>query len=174
MNRYYSLMKNALQINCSGQAKPDTFVSMNEEIVSNMSKYYEYRTTVTIGDTNVMQNMYFLNFFKLQGIVRELWVKDCVENGLVDLANGLMLITKNAECEFKKDFFLYDEILVKFSISKIEKTNCQIRFQFINYKNNDIHAEGTQRIVFADSAHKIVPIPDNWKAAISQYLYPND
>ncbi len=45
-----------------------------------MGKTYEYRTTVTIGDTNLLQNMYFTNVFKLQGIFRELWVRDCVEN----------------------------------------------------------------------------------------------
>lgn len=42
---------------------------------------FEYKSTVTIGDTNVMKNMYFLNFFKLQGIARELWVKSAVDGG---------------------------------------------------------------------------------------------
>lgn len=136
-----------------------------------MSKYYEYQTTVTIGDTNVMQNMYFLNFFKLQGIVRELFVKDCVKNGVVDLANGLVVITKNAECEFIKDFFLYDEILVRMYFTEFEKTNCTLKFTFINPKMNDIHAEGTNRLVFADSSHKICRIPDNFKEAILQYFH---
>jgi len=140
---------------------------------NHMSKYFEYRTTVTIGDTNALQNMYFLNFFKLQGIVRELWVKECVPNGLLDLANGMILITTNAECAFKKDFFLFDEILVRFFISSIEKTNSHLKFQFINGKDQELHAEGAQRIVFANSDHKIIKMPDNWNQAASQYLHQN-
>ena len=62
-----------------------------------MAKVYEYRTTVTIGDTNLLQNMYFHNFFKLQGIARELWVKDCVKDGISDLHKGMVLITREAK-----------------------------------------------------------------------------
>ena len=47
-----------------------------------MGKIYEYRTTVTIGDTNLLQHMYFVQFFTLQGITRDLWVKECVQGGL--------------------------------------------------------------------------------------------
>jgi acyl-CoA thioesterase FadM len=70
-----------------------------------MGKTYEYRTTVTIGDTNLLQHMYFVHFFTLQGITRDLWVKEVVDGGLDSIKNGLVLITKNAQCEYKKDFF---------------------------------------------------------------------
>lgn len=138
-----------------------------------MNKVFEYKTTVTIGDTNVLQNMYFLNFFKLQGIVRELWVKNSVENGLVDLANGMILITKDARCNFKKDLFLYDDVTVKFYFTKIKKTNMRLNFQFFNSQTDELHAEGNQTVVFADKQHKIITIPDNWKDAINQYYVEN-
>ena len=134
-----------------------------------MRKIFEYKTTVTIGDTNALQNMYFLNFFKLQGIVRELWLKQHVPGGFEDLANGMILITKDANCEFKKDLYLYDEITVKFYITQIKRTNFRIKFEFYNSNSGELHAEGNQTIVFANSQHKIIAIPDNWKDAISQY-----
>lgn len=138
-----------------------------------MNKVFEYKTTVTIGDTNAMQNMYFLNFFKLQGIVRELWVKNSVENGLADLANGMILITKDARCNFKKDLFLYDDVTVKFYFTKIKKTNMRLNFQFFNSKTDELHAEGNQTVVFADNQHKVIMIPDNWKDAINTYYVEN-
>lgn len=125
---------------------------------------------VSIGDTNVMQNMYFLNFFKLQGIVRELWVKDCVEGGFEDMAKGLLLITKDAQCDFKKDFFLYDEIIVRYYFSKIGRTFAELNFEYFNGKNNELHAKGKQTIVFADQDHKVSKIPENWRGAITKYL----
>ena len=69
-----------------------------------MYKSFEYRTTVTIGDTNLFQNMYFANYFKVQGRVRELWVHECVPNAVKHLSEGLILITKSAHCDYKKDF----------------------------------------------------------------------
>jgi acyl-CoA thioesterase FadM len=134
-----------------------------------MTNKYEYKTTVTIGDTNAMQNMYFLNFFKLQGIIRELWVKDCVTDGFNDLANGMLLITKDAQCDFIKDFFLYDEIKVVCYFSQINRTNVGLVFEY--YSNTgELHAKGSQTIVFADHTHKIIKIPDNWRSATETYL----
>ncbi len=132
-------------------------------------KIYEYKSVVTIGDTNCTQNMYFLNFFKLQGIVRELWVRDCVEGGLVDLSKGLLLITRDANCKFIKDFYLYNNIIVRLQMTKIENTNTELRFRFYNADTSDLHSEGYQTIVFADSTHKLIRIPENWKAAINTY-----
>ncbi|MDH5445168.1 MAG: thioesterase family protein [Gammaproteobacteria bacterium] len=135
---------------------------------------YEYQTTVTIGDTNALQNMYFLNFFKLQGIVRELWVKDEVEGGFEDLSNGMILITKDARCNFKKNFFLYDEVVVKLYISNVGRTNMRLNFMFYNMNTGELHAEGNQTIVFANSTHRIIAIPDNWKRTIQQFSHDTD
>lgn len=132
-------------------------------------KIYEYKSVVTIGDTNCTQNMYFLNFFKLQGIVRELWVKDCVENSLVDLSNGLVLITRYASCKFLKDFYLYNNVIVRLQFTKLENTNAELRFRFINADTSELHAEGFQTIVVADNTHKPKRIPENWRNAINTY-----
>ncbi|HFD32237.1 MAG TPA: acyl-CoA thioesterase [Gammaproteobacteria bacterium] len=135
-----------------------------------MNKIFEYKSTVTIGDTNALQNMYFLNFFKLQGIVRELWVKKHVKNGFQDLASGMVLITKDARCNFIKDFFLFDEMIVKLNFTKIGKTNTRLNFEFFHAKTKELHARGSQTIVFADHQHKVIKIPDNWELAIKQYF----
>jgi len=135
-----------------------------------MSKIFEYKTTVTIGDTNALQNMYFLNFFKLQGIVRELWVKKHVKNSLRDMQNGLVLITKDARCNFYKDFYLYDDITVQLTFTKKSKTNTRLTFQFINRKTKEVHAMGAQIIVFADHNHKVIKIPEHWEEAIDLFF----
>lgn len=135
-----------------------------------MNKTFEYKTTVTIGDTNALQNMYFLNFFKLQGIVRELWVKKHVKNSLKDMQNGLVLITKDARCNFHKDFYLYDDITVTLNFTKIGRTNTRLSFEYYNSKTKELHANGSQTIVFANSQHKLTKIPDHWENAIELYF----
>jgi acyl-CoA thioesterase FadM len=135
-----------------------------------MKKIFEYKTTVTIGDTNALQNMYYLNFFKLQGIVREIFVKKHVKNSLKDMQNGLILITKDARCNFHKDFYLFDDITVKLNYSKVGKTNTRLNFEYYNTKTKELHANGSQTIVFANHQHKVVKIPDNWREAIDLFF----
>lgn len=131
---------------------------------------YEYRTKVTIGDTNLYQNMYFANFFKLQGVVREQWVHDHVTNYLHEFQSGLVLITKEASNSFIKDFYLYDKVLVSMNFVKMSKTFTDLRFRFYEESTMELRSEGRQRIVFADATHKICKIPENFKNAISDFL----
>jgi len=133
-----------------------------------MGKTYEYRTTVTIGDTNLLQHMYFVHFFTLQGITRDLWVKEVVDGGLDSIKNGLVLITKNAQCEYKKDFFLYDRVLIRMQIRNIRGASVELVFKFFNEKTMELHAEGTNEIVFARNS-RICRIPENFKNAGIEY-----
>ena len=130
---------------------------------------FEYKTIVTIGDTNVLGNMYFSNHFKIQGIVRELWMNQCVSNSMEHLSEGLILITKTAHCDYIKDFYLCDNILCYMSIGKIGRANFELNFEFVNESTSEMHALGYQKIVFADSQHKICKIPNDFLTAAKEY-----
>ncbi len=134
-----------------------------------MGKIYEYRTTVTIGDTNLLQHMYFVQFFTLQGITRDLWVKEVVQGGLESIQQGLVLITRSAQCEYKKDFFLYDRVLIQMQIRNIRGASVELVFKFYNEDTMELHAEGTNEIVFANSNHRICRIPPNFRNAGLEY-----
>jgi enediyne core biosynthesis thioesterase len=134
-----------------------------------MGKIYEYRTTVTIGDTNLLQHMYFVQFFTLQGITRDLWVKEVVKGGLDSIREGLVLITRSAQCEYKKDFFLYDKVLIQMQIRNIRGASVELFFKFYNEDTMELHAEGTNEIVFANSNHRVCRIPENFRTAGMEY-----
>jgi enediyne biosynthesis thioesterase len=134
-----------------------------------MGKFYEYRTIVTIADTNLFQHMDFGNYFVLQGIVRELWVKDTVVNGIESMMD-IFLITKTAHCDFMKDFYIFDEIVIRMQVKNIKHVSTEIVFHYHHGKTMELHAKGYQKIVFADRNHKICRIPDNFKKAGAEYL----
>ena len=135
-----------------------------------MGKTYEYRTTVTIGDTNLLQHMYFVHFFTLQGVTRDLWVKECVLGGIESIQNGLALITRSAQCEYKKDFHLYDKVLVRMQIRNLRVASAELVFKFYNEATMELHAEGTNQIVTANSKRRVVcRIPENFRNAGMEY-----
>ena len=130
---------------------------------------YEYRSLVTIGDMNIMGNMYFTNHFKIQGITRERWMNECVKNADKHLSNGLLLITKSAHCDYIKDYYLNDEVVCQMSVGRIRRTCFELYFNFLHGETADIHARGRQEIVFSDSNHNICKIPDNFLLAAKSY-----
>lgn len=134
-----------------------------------MDAVYRYESVVTIGDTNLLQNMYFLNFFKLAAVTRELWVKDAVSTAARDLKEGLVLITRDASCSFRKDYLLWDPIVVELQFVELKQTNVRARFRFRHGATDELHAEGFNTIVFADAQHRVIRIPDNWRRAIERF-----
>ena len=130
---------------------------------------FEYISVVTIGDTNLIGNMYFANHFKIQGKTRELWMNRCVKNADSHLADGLILITKSAHCDYIKGYYLNDEIVCRMTVENIRKASFKLKFEFYHGESNEIHALGWQDIVFANSSHEICRIPDDFLSAAHKY-----
>lgn len=135
-----------------------------------MGKKFEYRMIVTIADTNLFKHVDFSKFFDLQGVVRSLWVKEAVAEGPEEMIHRGYLITKSAHCDFIKDFYIYDEILVTMQTRNIKHVSVEIVFTYLNPITMEIHATGYQKIVFADNQKKICRIPANFREAANEYL----
>lgn len=135
-----------------------------------MGRVYVHKSVVTIGDTDLMQGMYFINYLKLEAVTRELWMMDCVPGYLEDLANGLVLLTRETTCRFLKGFRLNDTINVQLQFTNITRSSFELRFQHVIEGSRALHAEGFQTVVCADRDNKVTKIPENWKAAILEYF----
>lgn len=138
-----------------------------------MGEIFEYKSTVTVGDTNLLQNVYFSNYFKLQGIAREIWFHESIDDGFSSFSNGLLVVTRSAECSYYKDFFLTDKILVKLQVLEIGKASVDLLFSFYCEKTMELHAVGKQKLVFVDNNHKICRMPREFKMKASKFLIEN-
>jgi acyl-CoA thioesterase FadM len=139
-----------------------------------MGPTYNYETLVTIGATNAMQNVYFAEYFKLQGTVREMWVNGSVSNALQYFKGGLILSTKSAHCEYRKPFFVFDTILCCMHIEDLSRVSARLVFDFYNKKTMSLHAFGWQQVVFKDGNRKTCRMPDEFQAAARAILWTTD
>jgi len=127
---------------------------------------YVYKTTITFGDTDLFRSVYFLNYLKIAGIVRELWVRDCVPNFNHHLDNGLLLITRNVSCDYIKPLFVFDMIRCEMTVERLRITSAELVFSFYKEGSDDLHAVGRHKIVLADRNQKLCPMPkDIFEAA---------
>ncbi len=135
-----------------------------------MNQSFDYATTITIGDTDLMQAVYFAHFFKLQGIVRELWVLNAVENSRQLLRDGLVLITRSASCDYHRNLHLFDPVVCRMQIRNLKRASAELVFRFQHGLTGELHAEGRQRVAFMDRAGRVCRMPDEFRASALRYL----
>src|ERR1035437_5697773 len=63
-----------------------------------MEQYYEYRHVVGFEETNLVGNVYYVNYVLWQGRCREMFLLEHAPSVLDELRDGLKLFTIKAEC----------------------------------------------------------------------------
>jgi acyl-CoA thioesterase FadM len=134
-----------------------------------MNQTFDYTTTVTIGDVDSMESMYFAHFFRLQGITRELWVRQAVANSDRLLRDGLLLITRSATCNYHLHFRLFDPVVCRMQIRNVRNASSDLVFRFVHGTTGALHAEGSQTIAFADRSGRLCRIPPQFREAGLRY-----
>ena len=138
-----------------------------------MSLTFEHHVTITLGDTDHTQAVYFTHFFKLQGIVRELWVLNAVANSERHLRDGLLLLTRSASCEYHRQLKLFDPVVCRMQIRKLRQASSDLVFRFHHGVTGELHAEGLQRVAFVGSAGRLRRMPDDFRRAALAYSEPD-
>lgn len=136
-----------------------------------MKPYYAIRKWVTFGDTNAMQNLYFATYFQLQGQVREEWLATCVPQVQESLQQGIVLSTKTAHMDYIKPFFTLEELECRMHFEALGLVRVKLVFEFYRPGKEQLHAKGWQLVVFKDANRRTCAIPENFLAAIKQYLW---
>ncbi len=135
-----------------------------------MGKVYHYETTITIGETDLTGNVYYLHMMKLQAVIRELWVKDNVPDALKQLKNGLGLITRDVSCRFFHSLKLYSEVMVTFQTRRVRHTSVELVFRLYDKDNGRLCAEGMNMIGFVDSkTGRLCKMPESFRLAALEY-----
>lgn len=133
---------------------------------------YQYRHTVTIGDTNVTGNMYFEDIFKIQGRCREMWLKERVPAVREAMQSGLTLITKSASNVFLGDFHLFDDVLMRMELLALHPASAVVLFSA--YQGDALKSLGKQTIVSGDRNHRPVRFPEALAAPLRELRVPEE
>lgn len=113
-----------------------------------MSGYYEIRHTVGFEETNLVGNVYYVNYLRWQGRCREMFLKDKAPAVLEDLRDDLKLFTLKVECEFFAEITAFDELSVRMRLDELTQTQVQFSFDYVKVDGEleSLVARGFQRI----------------------------
>lgn len=121
-----------------------------------------YNFNFTLKDTTPYGNVYFSRVFEIQGIVREMWLK---ENNLLNSLKDYQLITKKADNEYIKECMPFVDYKAEFIVKKINKASFIFEIEIRDKETGELHSKGWQKICFAKDG-KLVAIPEEFKNAL--------
>jgi enediyne biosynthesis thioesterase len=83
-----------------------------------MSAYYELRHTVGFEETNLVGNVYYVNYLRWQGRCREMFLKEKAPAVLEEVRVDLKLFTLKVECEFFAEITAFDELSIRMQLEE--------------------------------------------------------
>jgi enediyne core biosynthesis thioesterase len=139
-----------------------------------MEQYYEYRHVVGFEETNLVGNVYYVNYVRWQGRCREMFLLEHAPSVLDEIRDGLKLFTIRAECEYMSEATAFDELAIRMRLEELTQTQLVFAFDYLRLRDGteELIARGRQRIACmrgANGATAPARIPEQLRRALEGY-----
>jgi enediyne biosynthesis thioesterase len=139
-----------------------------------MTDYYEIRHTVGFEETNLVGNVYYVNYLRWQGRCREMFLKEKAPTVLAEVRDDLKLFTLKVECEFFAEITAFHELSIRMRLEELTQTQIQFSFDYVHLHEDGeiLVARGRQRIACMRGPNtNTVPVrvPEELRAALAPY-----
>ncbi len=141
-----------------------------------MDKYFEYLHTVGFEETNLVGNVYYVNYLRWQGRCRELFLKQRAPDVLADVQGDLKLFTLKVDCEFFAEITAFDDISIRMRLLDLAHTQLEFGFDYVRLDPDGTEtqvARGRQRVACMRGPNgRTTParVPQSLSRALEPYL----
>jgi enediyne biosynthesis thioesterase len=114
-----------------------------------MENYYEYQHIVGFEETNIVGNVYYVNYLRWQGRCREMFLKERAPEVLAELWDDLKLFTLKVDCEFFAEITAFDELSIRMRLLELAQTQIEFSFDYVRLDpggGETLVARGRQRV----------------------------
>lgn len=139
-----------------------------------MSKTYDYRHVVTLEETNLVGNVYFVNYLRWQGHCRERFLMDHAPGVVRALGGDLALVTSSCQCDYFDELFAADTVEVRMALGGIDANSVRMAFDYYRAGGSPARlvARGSQTIACmrrTGEGMEPVAVPGELRAALLPY-----
>lgn len=138
-----------------------------------MPNYYEYRHVVGFEETNLVGNVYYVNYVRWQGRCREMFLYEHAPDVLMDLRDDLKMFTLKVECEFVSELTAFDELSIRMRLEDLTQTQIGFGFDYLRLRNGEeLVARGRQRVACMrgpNTATRPARVPESLRVALERY-----
>lgn len=137
-------------------------------------RYYEYRHVVGFEETNLVGDVYYVNYVRWQGRCREMFLLEHAPSILDDLAAELELLTIKSECECLSAVTAFNEIAVRMRVVDLARTEIEFAFDYVRISDDmeELVARGRHRVACmrgANGTKALTQVPDELRRALEGY-----
>ncbi|MEW2548178.1 acyl-CoA thioesterase [Streptomyces sp. NPDC047002] len=143
-----------------------------------MLPYYEIRHLVGFEETNLVGNVYYVNYLRWQGRCREMFLRDKAPEVLADIRGDLKLFTLKVECEFLSELTAFDELSIRMRLEDLTQTQIGFAFDYVRLApegTEELVGRGRQRVACMrgpNTGTRPSRVPDALLAALAPYAAP--
>jgi len=119
------------------------------------NKTFHHVIDIYLKDSNAFMNTYFARYFEWQGICRERWFHECIDNNL--LAAGGVFVTKRAHQEYVEETFPFQRVDCYLNTYQVRQCSAYLVFRFC-VEGRPVSL-GYQQILFAGTDKRIRRFP---------------
>lgn len=139
-----------------------------------MDRFYEYRHVVEFEETNLVGNVYQVNYLRWQGRCREMFLLNHVPGVLDELRAGLELVATESECEYLSEVAAFDEVAIRMRVEELTQTEIGFAFDYVRLHDGaeELVARCRQRVVcMRGSSGTTAParVPEPLRRALEGY-----
>jgi len=143
-----------------------------------MDAYYEYKHLVGFEETNLVGNVYYVNYLRWQGRCREMFLRERAPAVLADIRDDLKLFTLKCECEFFTEISAFDELSIRMRLEDLTQTQIGFTFDYVRLRDGfeELVARGRQRIACMRGPNtntRPSRVPEALRDALAQYEMPS-
>lgn len=137
-------------------------------------RYFEYRFSLGLQETNVVGNVYFANYFLWQGKCREDFLRQHAPQVLEDFKAGYGMITQECSCVFFHEAFAFQTILMRMGLGRLMRTGMSMTFDYYreHAPGGELTplAQGRQAAIWVNPQHRVSLLPDYLYDAIANFV----
>ena len=139
-----------------------------------MGPYYEYRHRVGFEETNLVGNVYYVNYLRWQGRCRELFLLERAPSVLEEIRDDLKLFTLKCEAEFFAELTAFDELSIRMRLEDLTQTQIGFAFDYVRLREDGetLVARGRQRTACMRGPNndtKPSQVPEALRKALAPY-----
>jgi enediyne core biosynthesis thioesterase len=139
-----------------------------------VTPYYEYRHWVSFEETNLVGNVYYVNYLRWQGRCREMFLLEQAPDVIDELRADLKIFTLKSECEYLAEISAFDEISIRMRLEELTQTQIAFAFDYVHLVDGAeaLVARGRQRVACMRGPNgntSPARVPESLRSALEKY-----
>jgi enediyne biosynthesis thioesterase len=138
-------------------------------------KYFEIRHQVAFEETNLVGNVYFINFLRWQGRCREMFLAQNAPSMVEEFKRGMTIATVHCSCDFFEELLAFELVAIRMFLVYVRQNRLRLRFEYWRLDREggeQLVARGEMELAFlrrTENGTVPTPLPDEMRDALRPY-----